>query len=118
MKKISCLIGCFIACSFLLSAQTAGKILYRKVTAMIPMRDGVKLFTTIFEPVNAGEPVPILLQRTPYGAERNMGKDSVFSLDGWTQMSPMTGEGYIFVIQDIRGKYKSEGSMQIHQPLV
>ncbi|GAC1425481.1 MAG: CocE/NonD family hydrolase [Chitinophagaceae bacterium] len=82
------------------------------------MRDGVKLFTTIFEPVNAAAPVPILLQRTPYGAERNTGKDSVFSLDGWSQMWPLTKEGYIFVIQDIRGKYKSEGSMQIHQPLI
>jgi len=118
MKKITCFLYCVAACTCFSFAQTGNKILYRKVTAMIPVRDGVKLFTTIFEPVNAAAPVPILLQRTPYGADRNMGKDSIFSLDGWTQMQPMAGEGYIFVIQDIRGKYKSEGSMQIHQPLI
>ncbi|MEP7279813.1 MAG: CocE/NonD family hydrolase [Bacteroidota bacterium] len=104
--------------SFVFGQTNNKKILYRKVTAMIPMRDGVKLYTTIFEPVNADSAVPILLQRTPYGAERSQYKDPVFSLEGWSQMWPMTEEGYIFVIQDIRGKYKSEGSMQIHQPLV
>ena len=118
MKKIICFLYCAVTCTCFSFAQTGNKILYRKVTAMIPMRDGVKLFTSIFEPVNATEPVPILLQRTPYGADWSMGKDSVFNLDGWTQMQPMANEGYIFVIQDIRGKYKSEGTMQIHQPLV
>jgi len=118
MKKIICFLYCVVACTCFSFAQTGNKILYRKVTAMIPMRDGVKLFTSIFEPVNATEPVPILLQRTPYGADWSMGKDSVFNLEGWTQMQPMANEGYIFVIQDIRGKYKSEGTMQIHQPLV
>jgi putative CocE/NonD family hydrolase len=118
MKKITCFLYCMVACACFSFAQTGNQVRYRKTTAMIPMRDGVKLFTTIFEPVNADQPVPILLQRTPYGADRNMGKDSVFSLDGWTQISPMASEGYIFVLQDIRGKYKSEGTMQIHQPLV
>ena len=118
MKKIICFLYCAVTCTCFSFAQTGNKILYRKVTAMIPMRDGVKLFTSIFEPVNATEPVPILLQRTPYGADWSMGKDSVFNLEGWTQMQPMANEGYIFVIQDIRGKYKSEGTMQIHQPLV
>ena len=118
MKKIICFLYCAVTCTCFSFAQTGNKILYRKVTAMIPMRDGVKLFTSIFEPVNATETVPILLQRTPYGADWSMGKDSVFNLDGWTQMQPMANEGYIFVIQDIRGKYKSEGTMQIHQPLV
>ena len=92
--------------------------MYRKVTAMIPMRDGVKLFTTVFEPVNIKNKVPILLQRTPYGADWEMGKDSLFTLNNWAQMGNMAREGYIFVIQDIRGKYKSEGTMQIHQPLI
>lgn len=81
---------------------------------MIPMRDGVKLFTSIFTPVNAAVPVPILIQRTPYGASR--GAD--FNVADYTYISNMAREGYIFVIQDIRGKYKSEGTMQIHQPLI
>ena len=117
MKKICTAFFCMVLFFSFAVAQKDNNILYRKVTAMIPMRDGIKLFTTIFEPVNVSQPVPILMQRTPYGAERDT-KDSVFSLDGWAQMWPLTKEGYIFVIQDIRGKYKSEGSMQIHQPLI
>jgi uncharacterized protein len=119
MRKILSTFFCIAAFFFFASAQqTDSKILYRKVTAMIPMRDGVKLFTTILEPVNAPDAEPILIQRTPYGADWNFGKDSIFSLNRWPQMGLMATEGYIFIIQDIRGKYKSEGSMQIHQPLI
>ncbi len=85
---------------------------------MIPMRDGVKLFTVVIEPVNATTAVPILLQRTPYSADINLSNDSVFSVARWAQMALLARDGYIFVLQDIRGKYKSEGSMEIHQPLV
>ncbi len=99
-------------------AQPANNLLYRKRTAMIPMRDGIKLFTVIIEPVNAGHASPILIQRTPYGADINLSADSVFSLGHWAQMALLAKDGYIFVLQDIRGKYKSEGSMEIHQPLI
>ena len=81
---------------------------------MIPMRDGVKLFTVIFTPVNASGSSPILIQRTPYGADR----PDNFDLLHYAYLGNMAREGYIFVWQDIRGKYKSEGNMQIHQPLV
>ena len=81
---------------------------------MIPMRDGVKLFTTILTPVNATKPVPVLIQRTPYGAT----VPETFNPLDFTYISNMAKEGYIFVIQDIRGKYRSEGTMQIHQPLI
>ncbi len=101
-----------------LYAQQDGPLLYRKRTAMIPMRDGVKLFTVIIEPVNATQAAPVLIQRTPYGADINLSKDSVFSLNQWAQMALLAKDGYIFVLQDIRGKYKSEGSMEIHQPLI
>jgi putative CocE/NonD family hydrolase len=87
---------------------------YRLTTAMIPMRDGVKLFTSILTPVNSKQPVPILIQRTPYGATLPPGFNPV----NVPYLSAMAKEGYIFVAQDIRGKYKSEGTMQIHQPLV
>ncbi len=87
---------------------------YRLTTAMIPMRDGVKLFTSILTPVNSKQPVPILIQRTPYGATLPPGFNPV----SVPYLSGMAKEGYIFVTQDIRGKYKSEGTMQIHQPLV
>ena len=87
---------------------------YRLTTAVIPMRDGVKLFTSILTPVNSKHPVPILIQRTPYGATLPPGFNPV----NVPYLSGMAKEGYIFVVQDIRGKYKSEGTMQIHQPLV
>jgi len=87
---------------------------YRLTTAMIPMRDGIKLFTSILTPVNSKHPVPILIQRTPYGATLPPGFNPV----NVSYLSGMAKGGYIFVVQDIRGKYKSEGTMQIHQPLV
>jgi uncharacterized protein len=87
---------------------------YQLTTVMIPMRDGVKLFTSILTPVNSKHAVPILMQRTPYGATVPDG----FNPRNVSYLSGMAKEGYIFVIQDIRGKYKSEGTMQIHQPLV
>jgi putative CocE/NonD family hydrolase len=87
---------------------------YKLTTVMIPMRDGVKLFTSILTPVDAKEPVPILIQRTPYGATLPDDYNPV----NVPYISGMAKEGYIFVKQDIRGKYKSEGTMQIHQPLI
>jgi uncharacterized protein len=95
-------------------AQPDNIIAYKKTEAMIPMRDGVKLFTTILTPVNATKPAPVLIQRTPYGAS----VPDNFNILDFTYVSDMLKEGYIFVIQDIRGKYRSEGSMQIHQPLI
>ncbi len=95
-------------------SQTGDITSYKVTTAMIPMRDGVKLFTTIVAPIGAKEPVPILIQRTPYGATL---PDNYNPVD-IPYISGMAREGYIFIKQDIRGKYKSEGTMQIHQPLI
>ena len=85
---------------------------------MIPMRDGVKLFTVICTPVfDTKTAFPILIERTPYGADFPVKNDSSLSFSGYSYIASMAEEGYIFVFQDIRGKYKSEGTMQIHQPL-
>ena len=86
---------------------------------MIPMRDGIRLYTVILSPVNAKNSVPIMITRTPYGASFPIPDDTVVTIipNNFNYYS-MAREGYIFVFQDIRGKYKSEGSMQIHQPLV
>jgi putative hydrolase, CocE/NonD family len=78
---------------------------------MIPMRDGVKLYTAIYAPINQGAPLPILLQRTPYGSP---GRDSV---DLSKYFGVLAKEGYIFVFQDIRGKFKSEGLMEMNKPM-
>jgi putative CocE/NonD family hydrolase len=99
-------------------AQTGNFTLYRKKTVMLPMRDGVKLFTVIMSPVGNTMDLPILITRTPYGADLPVQEDSVLNISGIPYYGGMAKEGYIFVFQDIRGKYKSEGRMEIHQPLI
>lgn len=87
---------------------------------MIPMRDGIKLHTVILSPVGATRPVPVLLQRTPYGASgSDTHDDSIVTMNALgSYYGLMLKEGYFLVFQDIRGKYKSEGKMEIHQPLI
>jgi putative CocE/NonD family hydrolase len=78
---------------------------------MIPMRDGVKLYTQIYEPRVRTEPLPFLLLRTPYGTGR---LDSSRIANSMTEL---TAEGFIIVVQDIRGRFKSEGQfVMLRQP--
>ena len=119
MKKFLISLLIFIGITSVVSAQTDNVTLYRRTSIMIPMRDGIKLYTVILNPVNATKPVPFLIQRTPYGADNNrIPDDSLVSLPPDFYYANMAKEGYIFIFQDIRGKYKSEGTMQIHQPLI
>ena len=76
---------------------------------MIPMRDGVKLNTSICEPRGARGPVPFLLTRTPYGISGDTVVNSTYRF--------FAADGYIFVGQDIRGRYGSEGQFQMNRPL-
>jgi putative CocE/NonD family hydrolase len=91
--------------------------LYQKKTIMVPMRDGVRLFTVILAPVYQKSELPFLITRTPYGADIPVKEGTVFSLSSASNFATLAKSGYIFVLQDIRGKYKSEGTMQIHQPI-
>src|SRR5581483_3598681 len=83
---------------------------YVKRVEMIPMRDGVKLYTVIVIPKGAKD-APILLDRTPYdAAKRAVRSESPHMLEAL----PLSDEvfvkaGYIIVYQDVRGKYGSEG---------
>jgi putative CocE/NonD family hydrolase len=77
---------------------------------MIPMRDGIKLHTLILLPKERTEPLPILMSRTPYGIPRGTGR-----LPG--SYRELAADGYIFVFQDIRGKYGSEGSFVMLRPV-
>ena len=107
MKKL--LSACFWCICFCANAQD--KITYTRQEVMIPMRDGVKLYTVIFTPDNATNAVPILMERTPYGSEGAQRPDkSAYVRD-------MAAEGYIFVTQDIRGRYKSEGQFVMNRPI-
>lgn len=95
---------------------------YVRREVMIPMRDGVKLQTTIIIPKGAKN-APILLTRTPYNATA-MGSIAQSShlgptLFGYDNAVDIIQEGgYIRVLQDIRGKYKSEGDYIVGRPLV
>lgn len=89
---------------------------YTKFEYRIPMRDGIKLFTAVYTPNNTSEKYPMLMVRTPYSV-RPYGMDQYRKTLG---PSPdFAYEGYIFVFQDVRGKFMSEGdfeNMRPHQP--
>lgn len=90
------------------TAQTEAvvKATYTKLEQLIPMRDGVKLFTAIYMPRDRAQPYPIMLTRTPYTV-------SPYGPEQYkTALGPslfMQQEKYIFVYQDVRGKFMSEG---------
>ncbi len=89
------------------------KARYTKHEFQIPMRDGVKLFTSVYVPKDASTPYPIMLQRTPYsvapyGADnyrRSLGPSELFMNDG-----------FIVAYQDVRGRYMSEGDWMEMRP--
>jgi putative CocE/NonD family hydrolase len=89
---------------------------YLKRTEMIPMRDGVKLYTVIIVPKGAKD-APIILTRTPYSAERRVSNNSP-SMEALLPKADIdfTRAGYIRVFQDFRGKYGSEGAYELTRP--
>jgi uncharacterized protein len=84
---------------------------YQRRDVMIPMRDGVKLHTVILTAADINTPLPILLQRTPYGA------DGLTRAAFFRERPEMARDGYIYVAQDIRGRFKSEGQFVMMHPL-
>jgi putative CocE/NonD family hydrolase len=93
-----------------LQAQPADAI-FKVSEEMIPMRDGVRLYTQIYVPNRASEPLPFLIIRTPYGTGR---LDSARMANA---LPELTADGYIIVSQDIRGRFKSEGQfVMLRQP--
>jgi uncharacterized protein len=80
--------------------------LFAKTEVMIPTRDGVELHTEIYAPKAATEPLPLFLTRTPYGlSDDSKGYSQLLNL--YREMIP---DNYIFVFQDIRGRYGSGGT--------
>src|SRR5882762_1602152 len=80
-------------------AQASKDDLYNRREVMITMRDGIHLHTVIFTPKNQSEPLPFLLERTPYGVNEYP------SPEKFDYVKDMAADGYIFVYQDIRGRY-------------
>ncbi len=93
---------------------------YVRREAMIPMRDGVKLHTVILVPKGAKN-AGILLTRTPYDADTQTNHASAYlgpTLSGYDNATEVIVEGgYIRVVQDVRGKYGSEGDYVMTRPL-
>ncbi len=76
--------------------------------ALVPMRDGIRLYTLIISPADMTVPLPVILLRTPYNADRTAGDRSASSLEAMLGTGYL-GPEYIYVFQDIRGRVKSEG---------
>jgi putative CocE/NonD family hydrolase len=121
LKKLLLLVALFALCTGVAlkgEAQTDAKPFstkenYTKFETYIPMRDGKRLYTVVFTPKNARKKYPVLLMRTcysvPYGADnypRNLGPSR-----------PLAESGCIFVMQDVRGKFMSEGDWMEIRPL-
>jgi len=93
-------LSALVSLPFLLSAQTYEVSASKNV--MITARDGIKLGTDVYRPAQNGSPVegkfPTLLERTPYNKDGGAGSANYF-----------VPRGYVVVVQDVRGRYKSEG---------
>ncbi|HEX9960297.1 MAG TPA: CocE/NonD family hydrolase [Pyrinomonadaceae bacterium] len=85
---------------------------YTKREILIPMRDGVKLFTSVYEPKDKSIKYPILMVRTPYTVAPY--GETIKSVLGPNQL--YAKEGYIFVYQDVRGRWMSEGQFEDVRP--
>ncbi len=113
MHRSLFLIFLFVACVFKLPAQRTAdpdldyiKTHYEKFEYQIPMRDGVRLFTAVYIPRDRSRNYPLLMMRTPYSVAP-YGKENYSSRIASSSL--LVKEGYIFVLQDVRGKFMSEG---------
>ncbi len=84
---------------------------YQRAEVMIPMRDGVKLHAVILKPADIAQPLPFLIQRTPYGVDWTT-RAALFRL-----RPELARDGYIYVGEDCRGRFKSEGEFVMSRPL-
>ncbi|HET7248997.1 MAG TPA: CocE/NonD family hydrolase, partial [Gemmatimonadales bacterium] len=82
---------------------------YTQTDTLIAARDGTRLFTVIVTPRNATGPLPILMDRTPYGAKNYAGFLA-------TSANRLGLDGYILVVQDIRGRFGSQGTFDMNRP--
>ncbi len=115
MKKLYVLLFLFLP--FITLAQNADSVWfvnnYIKKEVSIPMRDGVKLFTSIYQPKYQSEKHPILITRTPYSCAPY---GTAYRQYWRSYMMQYVKEGYILVIQDIRGRWMSEGKFEVVRP--
>jgi uncharacterized protein len=84
---------------------------YQRSEVMIPMRDGIKLHAVILKPADITQPLPFLIMRTPYGV------DGATRSSFFRQRPELARDGYIYVGEDCRGRFKSEGEFLMSRPL-
>ena len=89
--------------------STKGKV-FTRTEVMIPMRDGVKLQTVLFVPKKSRGPLPFILSRTPYGVPED--ESAIVQ----PRNAALIADGYIIVVQNIRGRFKSEGTFVMQRP--
>jgi putative CocE/NonD family hydrolase len=115
MKKLLVLL---MAIPFWVTAQNADSTWivnnYTKKEVMVPMRDGIKLFTNIYVPKDASEKHPILIVRTPYSCAPY--GENIFSSYWNSPRKYFLKENYILVTQDVRGRWMSEGVFEDVRP--
>lgn len=89
---------------------------YTKYEHMIPMRDGVRLFTVVYVPKDGSRPWPIMMRRTPYSVQPYgidnypSDKSGIRTLRRFAPSASFLKDGFIFVHQDVRGRNASEGT--------
>lgn len=106
--------GVLVVCGFALSQE--GFVVrdhYTKREALVPMRDGVRLFTAIYEPKDKSKSYPVMVLRTPYSVAP-YGSNAFRTPLGPTPK--FSQDGFIFVYQDVRGRYMSEGEFVNMRP--
>ncbi len=99
-----------------LERQAAVKAAYTKHEFLIPMRDGVKLFTSVYTPKDTSEAYPMMMMRTPYSV-------APYGIDNYRAgLGPASErfmkEKFIFVYQDVRGRNRSEGAFVHVRPVI
>ena len=105
-----------VICAASQTQQPPSKPIFKLQEVMIPVRDGVHLQTVILTPIDQTGPLPILFRRTPYGVPEKPPEQMPPSL------KELAADGYIFVFQNLRGRFKSEGvfnlssQVDLHDP--
>ncbi len=107
MTNTRFLIVALLAVSSAARAQSDVSPAFTFQEVMIPVRDGVRLQTVIMTPAKQTGPLPILLRRTPYGVPSGAYVQTPANL------KELAHDGYIFVIQNLRGRFKSEGVFKL-----
>src|SRR5476651_402049 len=120
MKQMLLFLGLAMCCSFARAQSSSEDSTYirqnyTKMEKYITMRDGKKLFTAIYTPKDQSKKYPIMMTRTPYTVapygeneyRRTLGQNMLFAR-----------AGFIFVYQDVRGKWMSEGDYVDVRPII